>query len=214
LTHAAARADQGSAGSAKLRAVDPRLLRRVGGVSAIATCFIMLLGAAALALGLRGLGLRPWLLVMFQMNAGIGSLPADPLRVFNPLDVIMLVLTGLTILGTWSIISRSSRVWFPISVVLPFAGIAVLITTHLAGRSAVMGAGIVVAVFLTRTSDLKGLGYLGMCANGLLLVGDFATGDARAPLVAAIMAIGYVLLIAWFALVGVRLLGSSEREVG
>lgn len=58
---------------------------------------------------------------------------------------------------------------------------------------------------MARIGDLKSLAYLGISANALLLVGDVATGDSSAPLVAALVAVGYVLLLAWFALVGLRL---------
>lgn len=126
-------------------AIARRALQRTGGLAAIALAFILLIGIAALALDIPGLRLRTWLAVLFEINAGIGSLPAEPLRVFNPLDVIVLVLTGVTIVAAWSMIPRPSRIWFVVSVTLPFVGIVLLIATHLAGRSAVMGAGVVIA---------------------------------------------------------------------
>jgi hypothetical protein len=129
------------------------------------------MGIVALLVGLPGLDLRTWLIVLFQINAGIGTLPGDPLRVFNTLDVAVLVLAAVAFLGAWSLVPSRRRVWPVISVTLPLAGIAVLIVTHLAGRSGLMGGGFVIAVFIARSTDLRRLGYLGIAANGPPLLG-------------------------------------------
>lgn len=52
-------------------------------------------------------------------------------------------------------------------------------------------------------------GRRGIGAGAFLLVADFATGTSLAPLVAALVGVGYVLLVAWFLLIGARLLGWS-----
>jgi hypothetical protein len=194
--------------------VGSRVRARSGAVAAGVVALMLLSGIAALAVGLPSLQLRTWLVVLFQINADVGSLPARPLRVFNPLDVIVLILTSVTIMAVWSLIPRPSRAWLLISVTLPFFGIALLIATHLAGRSALMGAGLVIASFMARSSDTRRMGYLGFCANGLLLVGDIATGEVTGPFVAALVAVGYLLLLAWFALIGARLLHVSQAWVG
>jgi hypothetical protein len=75
----------------------------------------------------------------------------------------------------------------------------VLIVTHLAGRSGLMGGGFVIAVFIARSTDLRRLGYLGIAANVLLFLGDLMTGDSTSPGTAALVGVGYVLLLAWFA---------------
>jgi hypothetical protein len=182
-----------------------------GGVAALLAASLLLVGIAALVLGPPGLELRTWLVVLFQINAGIGTLPADPLRVFNPLDVVLLVLTAAAILGIWQILPRVSRTWLYLSVGLPFAGIVLLLATHIAGRSSLMGAGFVVSLVMLRDRDLRRLGILGVVAHALLFVGDLGTGDSTQPLVAVVVAVGYLLLLAWFALVAVRLLGSLRR---
>lgn len=182
-----------------------------GGVAALLAASLLLVGIAALVLGLPGLELRTWLVVLLQINAGIGTLPAEPLRVFNPLDVALLVLTAAVILGIWPMPPGVSRAWLYLSVGLPFAGTALLLATHIAGRSSLMGAGFVVSLVMLRDRDLRRLGILGVVGNALLFVGDLGTGDSRQPLVAVVVAVGYLLLLAWFALIAVRLLGSSRR---
>src|SRR6266511_1277169 len=182
-----------------------------GGVAALLATSLLLVGIAALVLGLPGLKLRTWLVVLLQITAGIGTLPAGPLRVFNPLDVVLLVLTAAAILGIWQMLPRVSRAWLYLSVGLPLAGIVLLLATHIAGRSSLMGAGFVVSLVMLRDRDLRRLGMLGVVANAILFVGDLGTGDSTQPLVAVVVAVGYLLLLAWFALIAVRLLGSSRR---
>lgn len=194
------------------RTTDRRPLARIGGVAGSAVALILVTGIVSLALELPGLRLRTWLAVLFEINTGIGSPPADPLRVANPLDVTVLALTGATIMAAWSLIPAPSRPWRLVSVALPFVGIVLLLATHLVGRSAVMGAGVVIAVAMARTPGLQPLGYLGICANALLLVGDVTTGDSPEPFVATLVGVGYLLLLAWFALVGLRLLGPPDRR--
>ena len=66
---------------------------------------------------------------------------------------------------------------------------------------------IVVAFLMLNSRDSKLLACLGILANLLLLVGDFGTGGFRGPVVASFVGVGYVLLVAWFVLLGRRLLG-------
>jgi hypothetical protein len=197
----------------RLRRGSPRpgVHSAAGGVAALLAAMLLLVGIAALVLGLPRLQLRTWLVVLFQINAGIGTLPPDPLRVFNPLDVVMLALAAAAILGTWQMLPRVNRAWPYVSVGLPFAGIALLLATHIAGRSSLMGAAFVVSLFMLRDAELRGLGILGVVANALLFVGDLDTGSSTQPVIAVVVAVGYLLLLAWFALVAVRLLASSRR---
>jgi hypothetical protein len=187
--------------------LQPTGLSRSGGVAAVLVAVMLLAGLVGFAVPLPGLGLRNWLIVLFQINARVGALPADPLRAFNALDVAVLVLVGLTFLGFWPVLGRVNRIWIAIAVALPFAGIAVLLVTNLAGRSSVMGAGLVIAFLMLESRAFKPLAYPGILANALLLAGDLATGGSRAPVVAALVGVGYVLLTAWFLLIGARLLG-------
>lgn len=183
----------------------------LGGASALV--LTATLGASLLSFVVRlpGLGFRNWLIVLFELNAGVGSLPVDPLRILNPLDLAILALAGVTFLGLWPVLGRTSRSWASIVVALPFAGIAVLLVTQWAGRSALIGAGVVVGFLMLERAGLRPLGYLGLLANALLLAGDLATSTFRAPVVAALVGVGYLLLLAWFLRVGLLLLRLPPR---
>lgn len=185
---------------------------RLGGVSAMLVTAILLTSLLSFFIALPGLGLRNWLVVLFEINAGAGGLPVDPLRVLNPLDFAVLLLVGFTFLGLPPQDWHRSRVWWIIAVVLPFAGIALFAITRLAGRSAVMGAGLVIGFLMRKGPGLqRPLAYLGIVANALLLIADFATGTAWSPIVAVIVSIGYILLVAWFPLIGALLLGWGRQ---
>jgi hypothetical protein len=176
-------------------------------VAALTAALLLLLGVVGLAVSSSGLGLRNWLVVLFQVNSGFGSLPTEPLRVFNGLDVAILVLVALAFVGLWPGPSRPRRVWMGIAVAAPLLGIPVLLLTELAGRSSVMVGGIIVAVLILTGRGSVFLGIAGVLANVLLLVADFATSDPPVAAVAAAVGVGYILLVAWFIAIGVHLLG-------
>ena len=189
-----------------------RGLSRLGAVAAVAAAVVLLAGLAGLVVSSPDLGLRNWLVVLFQINSGIGRFPAEPLRVLNPVDVAALVLVGLAFLGLWPGPNAAHRVWMGVAVALPLAGIAVLLVTGQAGRSSVMASGLVVAILMLMGRGTRRLGVAGILANALLLAGDFATGDSPVPVVAVLVATGYLLLVAWFLLIAARLLGGSPRR--
>jgi hypothetical protein len=197
------REDRSSFGGGKLEQMG--ICRRM--IAAMLVAAMLLIGAVAFALAVPGLALRNWLVVLFGINGGAGGLSRDSLRLFNPFDVALLVLVGVTFLGLWPALGRANRTWMAIAVALPFAGIAVLAVTNLAGRSSVMGAGLVIAFLMSRSRASKRPACLGILANALLLAGDLATAAFRGLFVAALVGIGYALLIAWFLWIGARLLG-------
>ena len=179
-------------------------LPRVGGLAALLTDAILLVGLAGLAIQQQGLGVKNWLIVLFQINSG--SLPFDTLRIFNPLDVAVLALVGLTFLGLWPTLGRPHRIWTGIAIGMPFAGIALLLITGLWGRSAVMGGGLIVAVLMLVTlRSGRLLLFTCLLANGLLLIGDLGTGVLPGALLAPILAAGYIFLIGLYLVLGLTL---------
>jgi uncharacterized membrane protein len=175
----------------------------VGLVSSGLVSILLIGGLKSFFIVLPALGLQNWLVVLFRIN--VGQLGSDSLRILNPIDFAMLVLVGLTFLGLWPLLARGHKIWISLAVALFHIGIALLLITHLAGRSAVMGASLIVSFLMLRTPGFKKAAYLGIPANGLLLVGDFATTGSRTPVVALALAAGYVLLLAWFVCIAVSL---------
>jgi hypothetical protein len=172
-------------------------LRKLGGVGSA-------LEATVLSVGIVGLivassALQPWLAVLFGINAAIHGLSLDALGVINAIDIVVLALAAIAFAGFWPGPGKPHRVWTGLAILLPLAGIAVLLVSGLQGRSGLMGGGLVLSVLLIGNETFRRLGYLGGVANLLLFVGDFATSGARSALVASLVAFGYVLLMVWFA---------------
>lgn len=180
-------------------------LRRVGAVAALLVATILIVGVIGLVVAAPGLGLRNWLVVFFQQSSGLGRLPGAPLRILNPLDLAILVAVGIAYLGLWPGPVRPHPVWMAVATALAFAGIVVLLVNGQAGRSAVMAAGIVVAI-LFAVGRAWLVAALGIVANGALLAADFAIAGVVQPATAVLVAVGYVLLVAWFAVLGARML--------
>ena len=192
-------------------ATTARILTHVskfGGISAILVVVVLLASILSFFVAMPGLGLRNWLIILFEMNIGIGNLPQNPLLILNPLDFAVLVLVGITFIGLRPEFGRLSRAGMLLAIVLPFLGIALLIATSLSGRSSVMAAGLVTAfLMIGSTYFSKPLALTGIVANAFLLGADIMSSIFLAPLIAFFVGIGYILLVAWFLLIGARLLG-------
>lgn len=174
----------------------PRWMPRVSGLAAALAALVLLVGIAGLATGTPAV--RPWLAVLFGIDAGMGGVSLGSLGGIDPIDVVVLVLAGVAFAGFWPGPGKPHKPWMGLAILLPFAGIGVLVATGLWGRSGLMGGGLVLSLLMLGNPGFKRLGYLGIAANLLLLAGDFAT-TGRSVLVAGVVALGYVLMIAWLA---------------
>jgi hypothetical protein len=189
----------------------------VGGVAALAVAVLLLIAAVSAVTAVFGAPVtdgwpaqppRNWLIVLAAINAGIAGAEFDALRVLNPMDFAVLALVGLAYFGASAVAERTGRAWAAIGAALPFVGIAMLLVTGLTGRSGLMGGGVLVSVAMLRSGRFGSVvGWVGIAANLLLLAGDFGTQPGSASSgVAAALVVGYVLLTAWCAAVGRRLL--------
>jgi hypothetical protein len=148
-----------------------------------------------------------WLIVIFQLLVGFAGVSANRLQgLFYP-DMIILALVGAMDLGLYMALKRTNRIWALVAAVQPFLGIALMLATQTAGRSALMTSGLVISLVMLKSTIFKETtAVLGILASALLLVGDLTVGVfPRNALGAALFAIGYVLMIIWLFLVGRRL---------
>ncbi len=198
-----------------------RWLYRLSGVAGLLVAIILLAGAiAAVAQGrepattARGLAeiKDNWLILIFKLHAGFKGVDLASLQGLHLLDLDILVLVAIMYLGLYAALRRVSPIWTVVAAVQPFLGIALFVATKSAGRSAVMGAALVISlVMLAGQVFDKPVAYLGIVASILLLLGDFTAGLIPAPnILAVLVAVGYVLLIAWFGLVARGLFRLAE----
>lgn len=175
-----------------------------GGVAAILAAATLLAGIAGLAVhSHRG---RPWLIVLYGVNAGYGDVSHETLRAVQPIDVLLLLLAGATYAGFWPGPGASHPWWMALAITQPLLGIGILLATRLAGRSGLMGGALVLSILMLVDDTWTAAGWLGVAASVLLLIGDFGTtGRPRRPL-APVLAVGYAALVTWFGWVAAILL--------
>lgn len=179
------------------------LLRWAGGVAAILTTATLVIGLAGLAThNRRG---RPWLIVLFGFNAGDGDVSHDTLRAVVPVDVLLLLLAGATYAGFWPGPGSSHPWWMVLAIAQPLLGIAILLATRLAGRSALMGGALVLSILMVIGGTWTAAGWLGTSASTLLLIGDFGTSERPRRPLAPVLAVGYAALVGWFGWVAALL---------
>ena len=181
------------------------MIALVGGIASILTAAILLAGISGLAPTVTRL--RPWLVVLVLLNAGRYGLSHESLRRVQPVDVALLLCTGLTYAGFWPGPGASVAWWMALAIAQPLLGVPLLLATHTAGRSGVMGGALVLSILMVADGTWTVTAWLGASASVLLLVGDFGTTPRRTSrLLAALLAIGYCALAAWFCWLPVLLL--------
>ncbi len=153
-----------------------------------------------------------WLVVLFKFNAGFNGVQFDRLQVLNFLDLAILALVAAMYLGLYAALRKTSRIWSIVAAIQPFLGIVLFIATKTAGRSGVMGAGLVISLVMLRSNAFgKVIAFMGILASVLLLVGDFSTtANSHSTTIASLIGIGYVIVVAWFFLVARRLFQLKE----
>jgi hypothetical protein len=183
-------------------------------------------GAAALiVLGLFAVGIFDlftesvgnWLIVLFKLNVGADDVQAASLSVLNFLDIVIMALAGTVFIALCAALWRTNKIWPALAASLAFLGIVLLIITRTAGRSGLLlGALIVSAVMLRSHVFGQVTAYVGIVASVLLLfVGDIGTSlFSSSNIIAVLIGIGYVLWMAWFFLVGRRLLRLGDGKPG
>jgi len=200
-------------------------LYKISGLAALIVGVLFVIGMMSLIIA----GLRPgaitgwlslvqnnWLIVLFKLNAGFEGVQFNQLHGLNPLDIAILALVATMHLGLYVTLRRTSRVWSMIAAVMPFLGILLFIATKIAGRSGVMGAGLIISLVMLRSNIFgKAIAIVGILGSVLLLAGDFGTAaESHSNLVAALVGIGYVLLMMWCFLIGRRLFQLSVPDWG
>lgn len=175
-----------------------------GGIAALLVAATLLTGIAGFAT--HNSRVRPWLAVLFGINAGKGHVSRDTLRAVQPIDIMLLLLAGVTFTAFWPVSGTDHVVWMTLAIVQPLLGIAILLATRLLGRSGLMGGALVLSILMVVDSPWAAAGWLGATASTLLLAGDFGTtGSPRRPL-AWVLAVGYAGLVVWFGWVAALLL--------
>jgi hypothetical protein len=198
-----------------------RRLQRIGGQAALMAAAVFGIAVIDLAAG----ALRPgggqtwlsplqnnWLVILFKLHARFRDIQPDALYRLNLLDLSILALVCIAHLGLYAALRKTSKIWSAVALAQPLIGIFLFIFTKSAGRSTVMGAGLVISLVMLRSAIFGRVAAItGIIASVFLLVGDISVGIVLSPAIAALTGAGYLLLMAWFFLVGRRLVSSSPH---
>lgn len=197
----------------------------VAGLAALILGLLLLMGMVSLIADLLQPDALPawllmfqdnWLILLFKLNAGFAGVGFDQLVGLNKLDMAILAFVAVMFLGLYTVLRRTSRTWSFIAAVMPFLGMAVFSITKIAGRSGVMGAGLIISLVMWRSKTFaRVIAIIGLLACALLLVGDFGTAsDSKSILISSLVGFGYLLLMVWFFSIGRRLiqLGKSLKS--
>lgn len=179
---------------------------------------------ALFAIGLTGVGAlngryaslqNNWLMVLFKLNVRFYNAQTDMLNVFNLLDLTIMVLLCILFLALYAALYRSHRIWSAITTSLPFLGVVLFVITHTVGRSGLLiGALLFSFVMFASHVFSKASAYLGIVAGALLFFGgDIGTTIFPSSIViASLIAIGYVLWMVWFAVIGWRFFAIARKK--
>lgn len=97
--------------------------------------------------------------------------------------------------------------WLSLAVAQPLLGVPLLLVTRQSGRSGLMGGALVLSILMVLGGRWVAIGWLGVAASALLLVGDFGTGARSSRLLAVALALGYGAQIAWLGWIALLRLG-------
>ncbi len=201
------------------RATYEKWIFLAGSASAFAAGLAFLAGLVAL----RMPGAAPvytllrsnWLLTIFRLLAGEPGVQLSQLYRLNALDLVLMSLIAATQAGLYLALQRNRRVLALIALVQPPLGILLLVLTHNAGRSAALGAELVICVAMLGSRVFgKWTAWLGLLSSILLLAGDLGTGLAPNTVLALATVVGYILLAGWLFLVSGRLFQLRRSSAG
>jgi len=184
-------------------------LRKIGGVSALITGALLLIGMISLIFsvlqprttnGWLSLFENNWLVKIFILHAEFNDIHAD-LHGLNLLDIFILLLVSVICLSISTIFRNARKVWSLIAFALSVIAIILFLATQSAGRSTVMLAVLIISFVMLRDKTFsKATIYTGILASVFLFVGDLTVG-VHSNIITILFSIGYVLLITWFFLI-------------
>lgn len=184
-------------------------LYKIGGVAALITGLLLLMGMISLIAsvlqpdttnGWLLLFRNNWLVKIFILHAEFSGIDAD-LHGLNLLDIVILLLASMICLALSTAFRKAGKIWSIIAFALSLTAILLFIITQIAGRSTVMLAVLINSFVMLRDKTFRRLTiYTGIFAGVFLFVGDLTVG-IHSNIITIPFGIGYVLLTIWFFLI-------------
>jgi hypothetical protein len=182
-------------------------LQKMSARSALITALLLAFGLAGITANQPG----NWLVLLFKLLAGFEGINSDMLYRLNGMDIILLALEGVVMSGLGAALWKTSRIGSLAAAILPFAGIVLYLVTASAGRSAFMGAILIISLVMLGSGFPRWTAFLGILSSVLLLAGDMSLSAAPSILLAGGFAAGYIGSIAWLCAVAIPLLRLDKK---
>ena len=155
-----------------------------------------------------------WLVLLIRLHAGTGGVQPDVFTGARAADVLILASFAVLLVGPVLAFRKGRRVWAAVALAQPILGIAILLITRQAGRSAVMGALLVIsAAMLGNTGFGRAVAYAGILASIFLLLADLSAGIIHSGLMALLATIGYLFFILWLFAVSTRMIQMRHAPI-
>ncbi len=183
-------------------------LKKMSARSALITAVLLAFGLAGITADQPG----NWLVLLFKILAGFEGVNAEMLNRLNGMDILLLALEGVVMAGLGAALWKTSRTGSLAAAILPFAGIVLFLTTAPAGRSAFMGATLIISVVMLGGGFPRWTAFLGILSSVLLLAGDMNLSAAPSIPLAGGFAAGYIGSIAWLCAVAIPLLRPDKKS--
>jgi len=181
-------------------------LCKIGGVSALITAMLLLIGMMSLIVsflqpgtpnGWLSLWGNNWLVKILILHAELSDIHVD-LHGLSLVDIVILLLVSVLCLSISTIFKNAKKVWSLIAFTLSVIAIILFLATQIAGRSTVMLAVLIISLVVLRDKTFSKVNiFTGILASVFLFVGDLTVG-IHSDIITILFCIGYVLLITWF----------------
>lgn len=205
--------------ASKVEEIPSKALYRVSGAAALMASGLLVAAVISLIMTI----VRPvswlsllennWLVIIFKLHAGFSGVGSSLLYRLNVLDIFVLVLIATMYMGLYIALRGTSRLWSMIASIQPVLGILLFVITHAAGRCAVMGAELVIAFVMLRSGHFsKHIASMAILSAVLLLAGDLGGSLAPSIILAVFVGVGYLVLLSWLFLVGLKLFQFAQEK--
>jgi hypothetical protein len=188
-------------------------LHKIGGVAALTTGMLLLIGMVSLIFSILQNSItngwlllfqNNWLVKIFILHAEFSNIHAA-LHGLNILDIVIMLLVSVICLSLSTTFKNASKVWSLVAFALSLIAIILFVVTQEAGRSTVMLAVLINSIVMLRDKSFsKVIASTGILASVFLFIGDLTVG-IHSGLITIFFGMGYMLLTAWFFLIAQNL---------
>ncbi|MFX1514502.1 MAG: hypothetical protein ACFFCQ_18155 [Promethearchaeota archaeon] len=178
----------------------------IGGLAALILALIFFIALIELMTGSFELFQTNFILRLIQLHAEYSTQLEEAMRVVNLLDILILTLVGILAFTLYPVLKKISKIGAIITVFQPILGIILFLITQQIGRTTTFTTSLTISVILLSSDEFdKNTVYLGTLAAVLLLIPDISFSFTYSNIMAIMMSLGYLLIIPWFVLMGLRL---------